>query len=128
MKRSEVLIGLSRDHHQALVFARRIAQCPEGTQEATALQEKILAQLVPALSEHFAEEERGILVQARGKHAAEVRRTLAEHEHLKSLTQALQNAGANALKPFGALLAEHVRFEERTLFPLIEQMLQNQDL
>ena len=124
MKRSGLILALSREHHQALVFARRIALLSDASDdELAALCQRVLDELAPALLVHFEEEERGLLPVADEAAAEEARRLVAEHEELRALLNALCGGDTAALKPFGALLADHVRFEERVLFPRIAPLL-----
>jgi hemerythrin-like domain-containing protein len=56
----------------------------------------------------------------------DVHRMLQEHEQIRRQAQSLaaeRDATATFLKELGALLAGHVRHEERTLFPRIESLL-----
>jgi hypothetical protein len=125
VKRSGLILALSREHHQALVFARRIALQSDSVPELAALGQRVLDELAPALLVHFEEEEQGLLPVADDTAAENARRLVAEHEQLRALLGALREGDVNALKPFGALLADHVRFEERTLFPQIAPLLGN---
>ena len=45
---------------------------------------------------------------------------------MRSLVIEIRNGEIEALKKFGILLADHVRFEERMLFPLAEQLVDAQ--
>lgn len=52
-----------------------------------------------------------------------VRRTLADHQQLRALLGELWRNDSEALGCFGKCLSAHVRFEERELFPVIENLL-----
>lgn len=52
-----------------------------------------------------------------------VERTLADHQQLRGLIDALRQNDAGALDSFGKCLSAHVRFEERELFPVLENLL-----
>lgn len=52
-----------------------------------------------------------------------VERTLADHQQLRGLLDALRQNDAGALDRFGKCLSAHVRFEERELFPVLESLL-----
>ncbi|SDH96168.1 hemerythrin domain-containing protein [Propionivibrio dicarboxylicus] len=122
MKRSAFLITLSREHHTALVWAKR-AQRGSG-EEATALMPSLVGLFERELAPHFAAEEADLLplLHAHGQ-AALAARTLAEHATLRAEAARLRDGCAAALAPFGRALADHVRFEERELFPVIESIL-----
>jgi hemerythrin-like domain-containing protein len=123
MKRSPELTDLSRDHHAALVIARRAERAAEG--DDAALREAWLglrAAFAAELEPHFAVEERTLLpALAAAGEEARVARTLADHTRLRAL--AAGDATRDALRELGALLHRHVRYEEKDLFPCAERVL-----
>jgi len=53
----------------------------------------------------------------------------AEHREIRAAAAALADASSlHAARALGELLAAHVRFEERTLFPLVEERLSHDGL
>lgn len=122
MKRDPRLHGLTSDHHQGLVIARRVAQ---GRLDAAALRERFDAELEP----HFRAEEELLLppLQAAGEGAL-VSRTLAEHAEMRAHLAASERGEPGRLEAFAALLDQHIRFEERVLFPAAEARLSGADL
>lgn len=126
MKRSAFLQPLSREHHGALSLARaceRAAQSGDAARITEAC-ERAVSAFSAELDPHFRTEERALLPLLQGADAAPlVQRTLDEHSLLRGLLDGLTRSDAGALAAFGAHLAAHVRFEERTLFPAIERLL-----
>ena len=122
MKRAQLLIQLSREHHTALVLAKhaRALEADTVSQFLRDFKERWNNELVP----HFAEEERTLLpaLQTAGETAL-TERLLSDHQQLRALSQRLIDGEIGAGEPFGTLLAEHVRFEERELFPCYETLL-----
>lgn len=118
MKRDERLAGLSSDHHQALVLARRI--------EAGALSLiEVVARFDAELAPHFAIEEELLLPALRAIGVSDLaRRTADDHAKIRDALSRAQTGDARALADFAALLAAHVRFEERELFPACEGRLE----
>lgn len=123
MKRHPALLALSREHHGALslsLAARRAIQA--GPAEVRAVAGRALACYRDELRPHFAVEEDVLLpaLAAAGGtgNAALVARTLDEHRQLHELAAALDGPSPDgeALRRFGELLGDHVRFEERELF------------
>ena len=57
-----------------------------------------------------------------------VARVLAEHREIRQRAERLQADDVEAARDLGELLAGHVRFEERALFPLLEQRLTGAEL
>ncbi len=125
MKRHPGLIKLSREHHAALVLAKRAQRLGSETSEAAA---PFLAEVAQAFANesepHFLAEESGLLaaLDAAGQ-AALAERTLADHQALRALARRLAAGDAASLCRFGELLEAHVRFEERELFPHAESIL-----
>lgn len=112
MKRHPHLVRLSREHHVALRLGRHLLS-GGGTAGLRAEQ--------AALAAHFAEEERDLapLLEARGRNALAAR-LRAEHAHLRSLFAAALHGAHEA--EAGQALIDHVRFEERELFPVVETL------
>jgi hypothetical protein len=112
MKRDPRLIDLSREHHAALRLGRRLL-AGEGV--------AMLQAQRAALAEHFADEERRLLpaLAAHG-HDALARRLDTEHRQLEACFAAALRG--ERLAAAGQALIDHVRFEERELFPLLETL------
>lgn len=123
MKRSEPLIGLSREHHTALSLAQRARRVAEKGDPAAVVamaalvRERFETDLLP----HFLEEEAWLLPALAGAGQNDlVERTLVEHAELHSRMERLNPPSAEALLAFADCLTAHVRFEERILFPTAE--------
>ena len=124
MKRDQALIPLSREHHTALALARRAVAASRDPSLARELGAALAGIFGRELEPHFLDEETLLLPALRdaGEHAR-VARTLDEHRQLRALARADGPVDAAGLASFGLLLEAHVRFEERELFPLAEDML-----
>ncbi|MDY0013625.1 MAG: hemerythrin domain-containing protein [Rhodocyclaceae bacterium] len=123
MKRSAALVALSREHHGALslaLHARRASQV--GGEQVAAQAARVVAAWRAELKPHFDEEERWLLpALARfGEHQL-VARTLADHTELTRLVACLAKPDGATLAAFAEALTQHVRFEERELFPAAER-------
>lgn len=124
MKRDPRLQGLSSDHHHALVFARRLAEAVAAGRADPATAREAGAQFFGAIDPHFQIEERSLLPALREVGAlALVERTEADHASLRALASSAQAGACEGLDRFAALLTEHIRFEERELFPCCETRL-----
>ena len=128
MKRSAALIPLSHDHHHALDAARRL----QGADAATAGDAIawFLAFWERDGARHFEIEERLILPALPDSDeawSAATARIRAEHAEIRARAGSLGGpAGderAQAARELGALLRDHVRFEERELFVMLEARL-----
>lgn len=130
MKRSDRLIKLSREHHHALVLAKRAQELGSRPGPET---EAFMAQLVATfdteLEAHFAAEEKTLLpALKRVGELALVERTLFEHDELRYLIRRVAERDTVSLIRFGVTLAAHVRFEERELFNAAEWVLTSETL
>lgn len=132
MKRDPALISLSHDHHQALFVAHNLTRATRGT--ATAALSSLNAYWSGHGEAHFRAEEE-ILFPAYVRHAgpsdALVAQALSDHAEIRGRIDGLDVGAAEdlpALSELGRLIADHVRLEERKLFPRIEEALPQQEL
>lgn len=126
MKRSEALAELSRDHHHGLVVAQRLSRATGET--AAAAREAFLAYWRDEGQAHFRDEEDLLLPAfARFGSASDeaVVRSLTEHVDLRRRAADVTEGSASVddLHELGRRLRDHIRHEERVLFPLIEDAL-----
>jgi hypothetical protein len=127
MKRDAALVSLSQGHHQALVVAQKLRRAEDPT---AADARAALAAFWPVSGRaHFRLEEEVLLpaFAAHGDpHHPLVARVLCDHVAIRHRAEAVlggTDAGVTDLHELGGLLADHVRLEERELFPLIEQAM-----
>jgi hemerythrin-like domain-containing protein len=131
MKRHPALQTLSRDHHQALVIAQRLRRT--GRHDAEDARAAFLNFWRTDCVAHFRTEEEVLLPRfaaAGGANSAAVARVLLDHAEIRLRALRLQAGPASIaeLVELGELLAEHVRLEERDLFPAIEEVLNDREL
>lgn len=128
MRRTSALQGLSRDHHRTLVVALRLKRVnPEDAIEGT----RELLEFWHTRERLHLELEEEVLAPAieRSARSSELEAALArmhvEHVLIRGRVAELEGDGGDsaALHALGTRLADHVRFEEHVLFPLIEQEL-----
>lgn len=126
MKRSSILQPLSREHHAALTLAKACERAAQSGNEVLASQvcQRVIRAFSNELEPHFRFEEVSLLPLLLGTEAqALVGRTLADHQQLRKLVNVLRQNDVDALDNFGKCLSAHVRFEERELFPALENLL-----
>lgn len=122
MKRHPCLQPLSRDHNVALVLARRLEREPN-----TVRLREFLQVWDDEMDDHFFEEERVLLAHATPEQSA---RLINEHTIIRQYALAARRGmldGGDIVR-LGGLIHEHVRWEERHLFPSIEQSASPEDL
>ena len=132
MKRHRALIGLSHDHHHGLVAARRLRRAAEG--DAPARRDAagtFLEFFGRETRPHFREEEERffpLLVGADDPAGRLLVEALLEHQQLYALVAGLEgevaegDPSAATMRELGRTLESHIRLEERTLFPLLEEV------
>lgn len=131
MKRHDALAPLSRDHHHALVVAQRLKRAGEAT--AANARQAFLEYWRADGQRHFREEEDILLPSFAGygdPEAPIVARVLIDHVRIRRLADevAAERPPIGVLQALGEQLGDHVRREERELFPLIEQALPEAEL
>ena len=122
MKRSQALVALSRDHHKALAVAQKLRRV-EDAPEAAALFQAYWEDTGPVTSGWRG----GVAAdlgsarrdQPRGSRETGARASAIRTAALKLVEQ----PELDLARDLGQLLADHVRFEERELFGLIEKDL-----
>ena len=128
VKRSEALVSLSRDHHQALTVALQMRRADDGERGAALF----LAFFTDHGQGHFRIEEEVLLPtwsRLGTLDQAAAARLAREHLEIRAAALALaERPELDRVHELGELLASHVRFEERELFGLIEADLSAADL
>ncbi|MCP5066852.1 MAG: hemerythrin domain-containing protein [bacterium] len=130
MKRDRRLRQLSDDHHQALVLARRATSAASAEPEASAAAwEEVVRRFNSELAQHFSVEEQHMLPPLeRVGGGALAKRTRDDHAELRRIVLEDGHDLATRLDRFGALLRDHVRFEERVLFEAVQERLSDAEL
>ncbi|MBI5438853.1 MAG: hemerythrin domain-containing protein [Nitrosomonadales bacterium] len=126
MKRSVTLQPLSREHHTALTLAKACERAVQSRDEDKVNQacQRVIRAFSDELEPHFQLEEKSFLPLLHGpENKLLERRTLEDHRQLRVLLDGLRRNNIEALDSFGKLLSDHVRFEERELFPALESLL-----
>jgi len=130
--RQPALQPLSRDHHQALAIALKLARC--NVDSAAEAQSAFLRYWEDDGQGHFRAEEEVLLplfaTWGDPDHPL-VAQVLHDHLLIRRRALHMQRRGLEPLwrmRELGVLLSEHVRLEERELFPLIEEYLPPEDL
>jgi len=140
MKRAHQLQPLSREHHLGLNLSNHAKNCSDNPDDI--LQHwQALEIYLTAMTAHFALEDNVLakLLSPYEKDIPEIKAalvTLNQHhrelETLLTLMQAAERQGkpiqAEQVRKLATLLYDHIRFEERELFPLAEKQLNESQL
>lgn len=132
MKRHPALEQLSRDHHHALVVAQALKRADKAS--GPTARELFLAYWETDGREHFRREEETLLPGCADfldpDHPL-IAKVLTDDVRIRRLADRLgatENPGPTVLHELGERLEDHVRREERELFPLIEASLPEPEL
>lgn len=105
-------------------MARTIQRAFERGEATAALIDEVQRRYQTELRPHFDIEEAVLLPALEAKGFVELaRRTLQDHEALRSHLEAGAGGDLDRLRDFGTLLQRHIRFEEQNLFPTCEEHL-----
>lgn len=128
IKRSEHIIQLSREHHFSLLFGWKIRKGVKKEIEQERIIKYILFFWKTHLLPHFSEED--ILFEHIDDEL--VQRAHAEHLELNTILESLSAASFTQQASLIPLIANsvenHVRFEERELFPHLERAIPESQL
>jgi hemerythrin-like domain-containing protein len=132
-KRHISIVPLARDHHEALLLAVRLQQGNQALLKIWSHDPDFQARNVVTffdqhLAQHFRAEEE-VLFPLAATHILQARdmvqKLIEDHKTLTLSVGRFRSGTAKSLEPelvaFGKLLEDHVRLEDRVLFPLVEQ-------
>ncbi|MFB5663491.1 hemerythrin domain-containing protein [Alteribacillus sp. HJP-4] len=132
LHRHKALHPLSHDHHRALFTALNLKRA--GTEASrfstTEVKEDTIYFWTTDGNTHFQNEEE-VLLPVFAEYASvnqkDIQQMLIEHVEIRSAMQKLcrdrEAFTTDQLNELGSLLEEHIRREERVIFPMIEQAL-----
>ena len=131
MKRHPYLQPLSRQHHLGLVIAAKAKSCMDNPDDIdrhwTALKDYLTTQ-IPT---HFDIEKTKIAdaIFAKSDNTTQVLADtmLAEHEYIESLLT-INNPTSDDVKKLANALYDHIRFEEREVFVVAQEVLSDTEL
>lgn len=120
IKRDQNLMILSHEHHRALVFCTRLKKGHQTDVKTLQLflNDFWFNELVP----HFKNEEKWFLPEMADNEIKE--QFIAEHQQIRALVNRIQNSTQQVIElavELSQILNNHIRFEERILFPYLEK-------
>ena len=131
MKRNINLVPFSHDHHQGLIFALRLKKGIAKAAAPDVLKKYILGYWEVDLHHHFFEEERLLLPHLEANHPLTVRFKL-DHQSVREAVQAIAELDDERIIGWAEKLSNqierHIRFEERELFPFMEEEVSQKEL
>jgi iron-sulfur cluster repair protein YtfE (RIC family) len=138
VKRDPSLVRLSRDHQRGLALAKRIDDVLAGKDQAPLQQliDETLGMWETGLVPHFRAECECVLARLARQTGADnelIARTQRDHIHAHALVTSIREAGDDSerrhhLSALAAVLREHIRWEEATLFESVQMLLDAPEL
>lgn len=129
IKRDKSLVILSRDHHDGLMLVWKIRQGIAMQVESARIANYVADRFDHELEPHFIEEESFVFLKLAPANELRIRAE-KEHAEIRERIVAFRSAtpAPPALLNFASLLESHIRFEERVLFPELEQTITREEL
>lgn len=128
IKRSKELVPLSKDHHEGLLFGWKIKQGLRNGADTQLISKYIQWFWENDLQEHFRKEEQVLAVHLPRENEL-VQRMFAEHEEVEALIHInAMIVDEDIFVQIADKISEHIRFEERVLFPFAEQTIPQEEL
>ncbi|MBV4357522.1 hemerythrin domain-containing protein [Pinibacter aurantiacus] len=121
IKRSEHLIRLSREHHSGLLFCWKIRQGLKKNADTERIKKYVEYFWHHDLADHFREEED--ILFALMKDDDKVKKAFREHVEIKAQIDSITKSAApetSRLVDLVDAVDNHIRYEERELFPYLE--------
>lgn len=126
IKRNKSLVNLSKEHHFGLLASWKIRRGFELKVEPKRMADFVINLWETHLSSHFNAEE--VMLFNVIKHSL-VDEALAQHLKLRTLITSISKDGnTEQLTDFANLLEQHIRFEERQVFKMLQQELSEEKL
>jgi iron-sulfur cluster repair protein YtfE (RIC family) len=129
IKRHPALVSLSRDHHFGLLLVWKIKQGLAKHIALERIRDYVVYFFENDLDQHFREEEQTLFPKLPINNALRIR---AEQEHafIYKLVERLRTEEVKdtLLREFADRLMDHIRFEERELFALLQETLTDAEL
>lgn len=125
MQRDKNLYPLSHQHHNGLMAVLLLKKGISKQADVKVMGDFILTAWNDELEEHFIAEEK--VLEPSLLHLPQVQelynRMLSEHQQIREVIAGLQQGkeSIERIELFHVLLDKHIRFEERVLFPFVEE-------
>lgn len=124
IKRSKHILQLSKDHHFTLLFCWKIRQGLKQNIDTERIKRYVYYFWEKDMQDHFREEEEILFAPVNDEW---VQKAVEDHQRIKGQVESLKTSnGKEAYKQLRVLadtVDAHVRYEERELFPHLEEVL-----
>lgn len=129
IRRSQNLMPLSREHHYSLLFCWKLRRGVQTGAEKKRMSDYVAYFGRLFLLPHFEEEENVLFILVKD---AQTERAIQEHVQIKALVNSVLSSADTieylVFEQLANAVDAHVRYEERILFPHIEECLSEEQL
>jgi len=129
IKRNENIIKLSQDHHASLLFCWKLRQGVKYHAPVERMKQYVQYFWDHHFSTHFKEEEEFLFAPLNDE---KVQKAIDDHQKIKTFIDQIGFPGsedeADVLLELADIVDDHVRYEERILFPYLEKALSEEQL
>ncbi len=129
IKRNENILKLSKEHHFSLLFCWKIRQGLKAEIDSKHIIKYVQYFATHFLLPHFREEEVFLFARLDDKR---IEKAIDQHKEINKLVAKLakntEDSANGQLETLANLVDDHVRYEERQLFPYMEKVLTNEQL
>lgn len=127
MKRDQNIVPLSRDHHSGLLFCWKIRQGLAFGADTKRIRNYVLYYWEHHLLNHFKEEENILFIL---KDNERIQKAIDDHRKIETLINNVkqENADLDTYQSLASMVNDHIRYEERELFPYLEKTLSQDQL
>jgi hemerythrin-like domain-containing protein len=129
LKRSEHIVKLSRDHHASLLFCWKLRQGIKYHISRERLIKYVQYFWQHHFSIHFREEEEFLFAPLKDEI---VQKAMEDHQKIKAFIGQISfhrtEGSENVFLELAEMVNDHVRYEERVLFPHLEEKLSDEQL
>jgi hemerythrin-like domain-containing protein len=127
IRRSKHIVTLSREHHTGLLFCWKIRQGLKKKVDTARMQKYVAYFWQYHLHQHFQEEEIHLFAKVQDELCT---KALKQHQNIRDLIQQVASSSPSEelLRQLADTVDAHIRFEERELFPHLENKLDEQEL
>ncbi len=129
-KRHDAFLLFSRDHHTGLVLAMKLLSAFKNPKKRHEILKEFLHAWHAELQSHFSEEERLLF---RYMKASDIKRMKTDHEAIRTFANKETDRhedlpNKERFTEIGQTLKDHIRWEERYLFPTLENSMTTEQL
>jgi hemerythrin-like domain-containing protein len=129
IKRNENIVKLSQDHHASLMFCWKLRQGVKYEVPVQRMIKYVQYFWEHHFSIHFKEEEEFLFASLNDD---KIQKALDDHQKIKTFINEINNTGSESpldiIWELADMVDEHVRYEERILFPHLESALTQNEL